>query len=288
VVIGGSYLALEFGQAYARLGAEVVILQGGDALAEREDAEVSDAIGAILADEGIEIRLGAEITRVERTAQGVRVHLPHGAVDGTHLLVATGRRPNTDDLGLDTLGVKTDRKGMIEVDERLSSSVPGIWAAGDIRGGPAFTHTAYADSKVLEDQLAGSRSGTTTGRIVPYAMFLDPELGRVGMTEDQARKAGHRVKVGRKDMSTSGKARELGQPTGFIKVVIDAETDRILGASCLCPNGSDVVQVFVALMNAGATAGTMLNSVVIHPTIGEAAKNAVVDAMSRMEMLPAR
>ncbi len=277
VMIGGSYLALEFGQAFARLGAEVVVLQNGDHLAGHEDPEVSEAIRGFLSDEGLDIRLGARIERVERTGQGVRVHTQAGPVDGTHLFVATGRRPNTDDLGLDTVGVDTTEHGTITVDQRLSSSVPGIWAAGDIRGGPAFTHTAYADFAVLQDQIAGSRTRTTE-RVVPYAMFLEPELGRVGMTEAEARKAGHKVRIGRKDMTTSGKAREVGQTAGFIKVVIDAETDLVLGAACLCHNGSEVVQSFIALMNAGATARTMIESVVIHPTIGEAAKNAVVAA----------
>lgn len=277
IVIGGSYLALEFGQAFSRLGAEVVVLQGGKALAEREDADVSGAIRDILVAEGIEIRLGVAVGRVERTAMGVRVHLADGAVEGTHLLVATGRKPNTDDLGLDTLGVETTEGGMVKADERLATNVDGVWVVGDIRGGPAFTHTAYADFKVLEDQLAGDRRKTTE-RIVPYAMFLDPELGRVGMTETEAREAGHTVRVGRKDMTTSGKAREIGQTNGFIKVVIDADTDRFLGAACLCHSGSEVVQVFIALMNAGASAQTIIDSVVIHPTIGEAAKNAVIAA----------
>ena len=173
--------------------------------------------------------------------------------------------------------METTGHGAVVVDERLSSTVPGIWAAGDIRGGPAFTHTAYADFAVLQDQIAGDRTRTTE-RVVPYAMFLDPELGRVGMTEAEARKAGHAVRIGRKDMTTSGKAREVGQTAGFIKVVIDADTDLVLGAACLCHNGSEVVQSFIALMNAGATARTMIESVVIHPTIGEAAKNAVVAA----------
>ena len=179
------------------------------------------------------------------------------------------------------MGVETSRHGVVTVDEHLPGSVPGIWAAGDIRGGPAFTHTAYADFTVLQDQLAGSRTRTTE-RVVPYATVLDPELGRVGMTEAEARRAGHRVRIGVKDMSTSGKAREVGQTAGFIKVVIDADadadTDLILGAACLCHNGAEVVHAFIALMNAGATARTMLDSVVIHPTIGEAAKNAVVSA----------
>ena len=208
-MIGGT-LALEFGQAFARLGAEVVLLQVGDRLAECQDPEVSEAIRGFLVAEGLDIRLGVRIDRVERTAQGVRVHTNAGAVDGSHLFAATGRRPNTDDLGLDTVGVETSRHGIVTADEHLSSSVPGIWAAGDMRGGPAFAHTAYADFTVLQDQLASSRTRTTE-RVVPYAVFLDPELGRVGMTEAEARRAGHRVRIGAKDMSTSGKAREIGQ-----------------------------------------------------------------------------
>lgn len=277
IVIGGSYLALEFGQAFSRLGSKVVVLQSGSALAEREDPDVSDVIAEFLEAEGLEIRLDVQIDRIEPTDGGIRVHVDGGVLEGTHLLVATGRRPNTDDLGLETLGVATDQHGMIEVDERLATTVAGVWAAGDIRGGPAFTHTAYADSKVVHDQIVGD-GRMTTERIVPYAMFLDPELGRVGMTETEARKAGHAIRIGRKDMSTSGKAKEVGQTAGFIKVVIDAETDRFLGAVCLCHNGSEVVQVFIALMNAGAGAHTIMNSVVIHPTIGEAAKKAVVAA----------
>ncbi|NPD66900.1 mercuric reductase [Lichenicola cladoniae] len=277
IVIGGSYLALEFGQAFSRLESEVVVLQSGSALAEREDPDVSYVIAKFLEAEGLEIRLDVRIDRIEPIDGGIRVHVDGVVLEGTHLLVATGRRPNTDDLGLETLGVATDQHGMIEVDERLATTVAGVWAAGDIRGGPAFTHTAYADSKVIHDQIVGD-SRMTTERIVPYAMFLDPELGRVGMTETEARKAGHAIRIGRKDMSTSGKAKEVGQTAGFIKVVIDAETDRFLGAACLCHNGSEVVQVFIALMNAGAGANTIKNSVVIHPTIGEAAKNAVVAA----------
>ena len=277
IVIGGSYLALEFGQAFGRLGAEVVILQSGETLAGREDPDVSEAIRAILAEEGLDIRLGVETRRVEPGGTGVRVHIDGAVLEGTHLLVATGRRPNTDDLGLDALGVRTTGHGMIETDQRLATNVAGVWAAGDIRGGPAFTHTAYADSKVLENQLLGD--GTMTSeRIVPYAMFLDPELGRVGLTETEARAAGHTIRVGRKDMTSSGKAREIGQTAGFIKVVIDAGTDRFLGAACLCHSGSEVVQIFTALMNAGATARTLVGSVAIHPTIAEAAKNAVIAA----------
>ena len=278
VIIGGSTLALEFAQAFGRLGAKIVILQSGRALAEREDPDISDAIAGFLRAEGIETHLGVDITRIERTGDGVRVHGDGLIVQGTHLLVATGRLPNTDDLGLDTIGIPTTKQGMIAVDHRLATNIEGVWAAGDIRGGPAFTHTAYADHQLLLDQIAGDGRRTTQGRIVPYAMFLDPELGRVGMTETEARAAGHRVRVGIKPMTTSGKARETGRTAGFIKLVIDADSDRFLGAACLCESGAEVVQIFTALMHAGVTASDSLGAIAIHPTIGEAAKNAVVDA----------
>ncbi|MCQ8241136.1 mercuric reductase [Rhizosaccharibacter radicis] len=280
LVMGGSYIGLELAQAYRRLGAEITVVQNGPRLAEREDEDVSDAIRAILEEEGIRVLCGAEVRRAERTADGVRLVLADTVLDGSDLLVAVGRKPNTDTLGLDTVGVRLDDKGLVEVDERLSTSVPGIWAAGDIRGGPAFTHTAYADHSVLMNQIAGDRTKTTQGRIVPYAMFLDPELGRVGLSEKEAREKNIDLRIGRREMKNSGKAQELGKDKGFIKVLVDGDSNRLVGAACLCERGSDVVQLFAELMNAGAPAGVMRDAIHIHPTIGEAAKNAVVDALS--------
>jgi pyruvate/2-oxoglutarate dehydrogenase complex dihydrolipoamide dehydrogenase (E3) component len=230
--------------------------------------------------EGVTVRCEAEVKGVRRTGTGVRVLLEDGEVEGSHLFLAVGRRPNTDTLGLDSVGAELDEKGNLVVDERLSSTVPGLWVAGDVRGGPAFTHTAYADHAVLLDQIAGGKRRTTTGRVVPYAMFLDPELGRVGLTERQAREAGHAVRVGRREMRDSGKAKELGKAEGFIKIVVDPERDRVLGAACLCERGSEVVQLFTTLMNADIPASAMVDTIHIHPTIAEAAKNALVDALS--------
>lgn len=279
VLLGGGYVALEMAQAYRRLGAEVVVVQSGRQLAEQEDLDVATALQEALEADGIDVRLDAHAIRVEPAADGVRVHLAHGAaVDGTHLFVATGRQPNTDDLGLDTVGVQVDGKGAVRVDAHLATTTSGIWAAGDIRGGPAFTQTAVDDFKVLESCFAGDGSRARC-RIVPYAMFTDPELGRVGLTEAEARRSGRPVAVGRRDMADSGKARELGKTRGFIKVVLDAASGEILGAAALCIGGSEVVQLFVELMNAGATAHTMTDAVHIHPTLAEAAKNATLAAL---------
>ena len=275
VFLGGGTIALETAQAWRRFGAAVTIVESGPRLAEREDEDVSTELREALEAEGVSVRCGAKAARVEAVGDGVRLHFEDGeALDATHLFIAAGRQANTDDLGLDSIGLEPGKRGEIEVDEHLRTSVPGVFAAGDIRGGGQFTHTAYDDSRVLESQLLGDGS-RTTDRVLPYAIFTEPELGRVGMTEAQAREAGHRVLVGHRLMSESGKAREIGRTRGFIKVVAEAGSRRILGAAALCDSGSEVVQLFIELMNAGATADTMLGAVHIHPTLGEAAKNAV-------------
>jgi pyruvate/2-oxoglutarate dehydrogenase complex dihydrolipoamide dehydrogenase (E3) component len=200
-------------------------------------------------------------------------------VSASAVLVATGRRPNTDDLGLETVGAKTDEKGFLRCDKRLATSVRGIWAAGDIRGGPMFTHTAWDDNRVLVSQLAGNRS-RTTDRIVPYAIYTDPQLGRVGMTEAEARRGGRRVRVGRYAMKSNGKAREIGETNGFIQVVVDARTEKILGAAVLAAEGAEIVHLYVDVMNAGGKASAIRNAVHIHPTLAEAVQSAVEAAMS--------
>jgi pyruvate/2-oxoglutarate dehydrogenase complex dihydrolipoamide dehydrogenase (E3) component len=195
-------------------------------------------------------------------------------LEATHVLVATGRRANTDDLGLETVGVKMSTRGIVEVDERLSTSVAGVWAAGDIRGGPMFTHTAWDDYRILESQIAGNGS-RTTNRVVPYAVFTDPELGRVGMTEAEARNAGRKVKVDRFEMKNNGKAIEVGETAGFIKVVIDADDDRLLGAAVLASEGAELVHIYIALMNTRAPFEAIRDAVFIHPTLAEAVQSAV-------------
>jgi pyruvate/2-oxoglutarate dehydrogenase complex dihydrolipoamide dehydrogenase (E3) component len=276
IFLGGGTISLEMAQAFRRLGSAVTIIESAPRLAAHEDPEVSQAFYNILISEDIEIHLRAEAERIQATDGKISLHLKGGAlVTGSHIFIAAGRRPNTDQLGLETVGVTCSDKGMVEVDKHLRTSTPGIWAAGDIRGGPQFTHTAYDDFGVIEAQMLGN-GGKTTDRIIGYAVFTEPELGRVGMTEAQAREAGHDISIGRYEMKNNGKAREIGYREGFIKVIAETGTNRILGAAVLAADGAETVQLYLELMNAGATTETMLNAVHIHPTFGEAAKNAIV------------
>ena len=201
-------------QAFRRLGCSVTVLQKASQLAEREDPDVADILQAALKEDGCEVRLNAEIRQLEPISSGLRVRLADEAIEGTHLFLAAGRHPNTDGLGLETVDVCPDEHGIIKVDERLRTSECGLWAAGDIRGGPAFTHTAYDDFRVLRSQFLGDGSDTRC-RIIPYAMFTDPELGRVGVNETEARRKGKRFRVGLRRMTDSGKARELGKDSRF-------------------------------------------------------------------------
>jgi pyruvate/2-oxoglutarate dehydrogenase complex dihydrolipoamide dehydrogenase (E3) component len=277
LVLGGSYIALEMAQAYQRLGSVVTVVQKAAQLAEREDQDIADELRSALERDGCRVILNAEAKRVVPQGSGVRLYLAGEELEGSHLLLATGRQPNTDELGLETVGVQLSEHGIVEVDDHLATNIANIWAVGDIRGGPAFTHTAYDDFRVLTSQLIGDAKDTRC-RIVPYAMFTTPELGRVGLSEAEARKSGRQFKVGKRLMVESGKARELGKTDGFIKVIVDAETDQILGATALCEQGSEIVQLFVELMNSGATTETVRGAVHIHPTLSEAAKNAILTA----------
>ena len=274
VMIGGGYIGLEMAQFYRRLGSHVVVIEGGAQIAGHEDADVAAALKQLLEAEGIEFRLNTRITRIEQANGRISVCLESGAIEATHLFVATGRRPNTDALGLDTIGVKMSTHGFIEVDSRLATNIAGVWAAGDIRGGPMFTHTAWDDYRILQSQLLGDGSRTTE-RIVPYAVFTDPELGRVGMTERAARESGRRIKTVRFDMARSGKAVEIGETAGFIKIVADAETDRLIGAAVLASEGAELVHIYIDLMNAGAPYQVIRDAVHIHPTLAEAVQSAV-------------
>ena len=221
----------------------------------------------------------ADVRWVEAAGAGVRVHLPKETLEGTNLFLAVGRQPNTDNVGLNSVGVETDRAGYITVDDRLQTTTKSIWAAGDIRGGPAFTHAAYEDYRVLKSQLIDD-GDEERRRTVPYALFTSPELGRIGLSEAEARKAGKRIKVGKRQMTESGKAREIGKTDGFIKVVIDAETETILGATALCAQGSEVVQLFVELIHSGAKVPDIRRTIHIHPTLAEAVKNAILSALN--------
>ena len=277
-VIGGSYIGLEMAQFYNRMGSRVTVVVGrSDHVAPREDDDVTEALQAIMQEEGVEFVFCERAESVAANDGGLTLTLDGGdptELNVSQLFVATGRLPNTDDLGLENVGLETS-KGIIEVDERLATSIEGIWAAGDIRGGPMFTHTSWDDHRVLLSQMAGDGSHTTE-RVVPYAIFTDPELGRVGLTEREAREAGYEVEIMTFDMRREkGKALEIGENKGLIKVVADASDRRILGAAVLTAEGAELAHVYVDLMNAGATLDVLRNAVHIHPTLAEDIQSAV-------------
>ena len=276
IVIGGSYVGLEFAQVFRRLGAQVTVVERGKHLIAREDPEVSLQVREILEAEGIRIRCGAECIQLHPHADGAAVGVngpgcPGGAeqIAGTHVLLAVGRRPNTDDLGLDKAGVATDARGYIDVDNQLRTSVDGIWALGDCNGRGAFTHTAYNDFEVMAANLLDGAQRSVGDRIPVYALFTDPPLGRVGMTEAQARQAGHRVRIGKRPMTRVARAVEKGEAQGSMRVVVDADTDKILGAAILGPGGDEAVHMVLAAMAGGMTATQMTQTMAIHPTVSE-------------------
>ncbi len=277
-MIGGGYIGLEMAQFYRRMGAEVSVIEHGAQVASHEDPEVAAALQRVLEAEGVRFRLNTSAKRFRKTANGVSVLLDSGGnteeLFASDVFVALGRKPNTDDLGLENIGLQPADKGILSTDQRLCTDVPGVWAVGDIRGGPMFTHTAWDDYRIVASQLVGDGS-RTTDRVVPYAVFTDPSLGRVGMTEAQARKAGKQVKVARFDMKGNGKAREVGESEGFIKVIVDAQSEQILGAAVLASEGAEVVHIYIALMNAHAPYTVLRDAVQIHPTLSEAAQSVL-------------
>ena len=269
VVIGGSYIGLEFAQMYRRFGAEVSVIEHGPKLASREDEDISDAIADILRSEGIDIHTGASDIAFAKSGDGVTVTAGAAKIDASHVLIATGRKPNTDDLGLDAAGVVTDQRGFINVDDRLATNVEGIFALGDCNGHGAFTHTSYNDFEIAAANLLDGGDRKLSSRIPAYALYIDPPLGRVGMTEKQARASGRKIMVSTRPMSRVGRANERGETKGFMKVIADAETKEILGAAILGIEGDEAIHGFIDAMNAGTTYPTLQWSVPIHPTVSE-------------------
>lgn len=273
VVIGGSYVGLEFAQVFRRLGAEVTVVERGERLIAREDAEVSQQVREILEAEGIAIRAHANCITVATHAEGVEVGVDcasgEPSVIGSHVLVAVGRRPNTDDLGLEHAGIEVDAHGFIVVDDQLRTGVDGIWALGDCNGRGAFTHTAYNDFEVVAANVLDGEQRSVADRIPVYALFTDPPLGRVGMTEAQARAAGHRVRIGKRPMTRVARAVEKGEAQGSMRVVVDADTERVLGAAILGPGGDEAVHAILSTMAAQAPYHQLARTMAIHPTVAE-------------------
>ena len=273
VVVGGSYIGLEFAQMYRRFGARVTLVEKGARLIAREDDDVSDAILRLLESEGIAVRLEAECIRFaprgDRIGVGVECTAGEPEVAASHVLLAVGRRPNTDDLRLDRAGVAVDERGYIRVDDTLQTSVPGIWALGDCNGRGAFTHTSYNDFEIVAANLLDDDRRRVSDRIAAYALYIDPPLGRVGMTEREARAAHASLRVGRRPMTRVGRAVEKGETTGFMKVIVDAATERIVGASILGVGGDEAIHCILDVMSAKAPYTTLQRTMHIHPTVSE-------------------
>jgi pyruvate/2-oxoglutarate dehydrogenase complex dihydrolipoamide dehydrogenase (E3) component len=273
VIVGGGYIGLEFAQIFRRFGAAVTVIEKGPRLIGREDEDVSTAVQAILEAEGIAVRCGAECISFEPRGEAIAVGVDCASgepdVVGSQVLMAIGRRPNTDDLGLGNAGVATDGRGYITVDGQLCTSVPHIWALGDCNGRGAFTHTAYNDFEIVAANLLDGDNRRVSDRIPGYALYIDPPLGRVGLSEAEARAKGHRVRIGQRPMTGVARAIEKGETQGFMKIVVNAETDAILGAAILGVGGDEAIHGVLDMMNARVPATTLQHAVPIHPTVSE-------------------
>jgi len=273
LILGGGYIGLEFGQMFRRFGSRVTVLHTGQQIVPREDPEIAAELQKALEAEGIQFLLNTRTTSVENKNSAITLSFesPAGAtrVTGSHLLIATGRGPNTDSLALDKAGIETDKHGFIKVNGRLETNVPGVWALGDCKGGPAFTHISYNDFQIVYGNLIEGKNLTIENRLVPYCVFTDPQLGGVGLTEAEARAKGFKLKIGRCPMTYVARAIERGETAGLMKLVVDASNDRILGASILASEGGELVQILGTLMLANQPYTLLKGAIYIHPTLAE-------------------
>jgi len=271
VIVGGSYIALEFAQMYRRFGAPVTVVEKGPRLASREDEDVSVTVREILEAEGIDVVVDADDIRITKSDSGFELTPRAGAapIAGSHLLMAVGRRPNTDDLGLEAAGVQTDARGYIVVDDKLKTNVDHIWAMGDCNGKGAFTHTSYNDFEIVAANLLDNDPRRVSDRITTYALYIDPPLGRAGMTVREVRASGRKALVGKRPMTRVGRAVEKGETQGFMKVVVDADTGEILGAAILGVGGDEAIHAILDVMSAKAPYTTLSRTMHIHPTVSE-------------------
>jgi pyruvate/2-oxoglutarate dehydrogenase complex dihydrolipoamide dehydrogenase (E3) component len=278
LVLGGGYIGLEFGQMFRRFGSQVTIVQRSGQLVGREDSDVAEEVVNILREDGVEVLLNTNALRIEQ-ATGGEIHLAVRTPDeertltGSHVLVATGRVPNTDRLNLAAAGVDTDERGFVLVNGRLETNVPGIYALGDVKGGPAFTHISYDDFRVIRDNLLDGGDATITDRLVPYVVFIDPQLGRVGLSETQARAQGRNIRVAKMPMAWVARALEVDETRGFMKAVVDADTGQILGAAILGIEGGEVMSTLQMAMMGGVSYETIRDAVFSHPTLAESLNN---------------
>ncbi|MCW5982298.1 MAG: mercuric reductase [Bryobacteraceae bacterium] len=277
VVIGGGYIGVEFAQMFRRFGSAVTLVHTHERLLAREDQDVAEEVAKILGEDGIRLHLGSRPRKVEAQDGGILLEVdgPRGTerVEGTHLLAAAGRTPNTDGLGLERAGVTMDKRGFIPVNERLETNVAGIWAIGDVNGGPAFTHISYDDFRILRANLLEGGKATTTGRLVPYTVFMDPQLGRVGMSETEAARGGRQVRVAKMPMSRVARALEMDEPRGLMKAVVDAESSQILGVAVLGVEGGEIMSALQVAMMAKLPYQQLRDGIFAHPTLAESLNN---------------
>jgi pyruvate/2-oxoglutarate dehydrogenase complex dihydrolipoamide dehydrogenase (E3) component len=278
LVLGGGYVGLEFGQMFRRFGSRVSIVHRGDRLLRGEDSDVADEIAALLRQDGIDILLNATAERVSKT--GSQIVLTARAktgeireLQGTHLLIATGRVPNVEALNLGAAGIATDKCGFIKVNSKLETSAPGVYALGDINGGPAFTHISYDDFRILRTNLVDKGSTTTDGRLLPYTIYIDPQLGRIGITEAQAREQNKNIRIAKMPMSSVARALEVDESRGFMKAIVDADTDQILGAAVLGIEGGEIMSMLQLAMMGKIRFTTLRDAVFAHPTLAESLNN---------------
>jgi pyruvate/2-oxoglutarate dehydrogenase complex dihydrolipoamide dehydrogenase (E3) component len=278
LVLGGGYIGLEFGQMFRRFGSAVTVVQRSKQLLAREDKDVAEEVAKILREDGITVLLETQAVRVAKDGGGgirLTVNGPAGeqTLSGSHLLVAAGRVPNTEALNLSAAGVTTDTRGNIPVNDRLETNVPGIYALGDVKGGPAFTHISYDDFRIIKANLLHGGHATTNGRLVPYTVYIDPQLGRVGMTEAEARAQGRRIRIAKMPMSYVARALEMDEPRGFMKAVVDAATGEILGCAVLGVEGGELMSMLSIAMMGRVPYTTLHDAIFAHPTLAEAFNN---------------
>jgi pyruvate/2-oxoglutarate dehydrogenase complex dihydrolipoamide dehydrogenase (E3) component len=277
VVLGGGYVGLEFGQLFRRLGSRVTIVQSAMQLLMREDADVAAEVLAILKQDGIEVLLNAKAERFGRAGGQIELTVQCGremrTLEGSHVLCAIGRMPNTDSLNVRAAGIATDEHGFIKVNGKLETTVEGVYALGDIKGGPAFTHISYDDFRILRTNLIEKGSATTENRMVPYTLYIDPQLGRVGLTEAEARARAKKVRVAKMPMSSVARALEVDETRGFMKAIVDGESERILGAAVLGIEGGEIMSMMQLAMMGGLKFTALREAVFAHPTLAEGLNN---------------
>jgi dihydrolipoamide dehydrogenase len=272
IILGGGYVGVEFGQMFRRLSSEVTIVERASQLMHREDSDMADEIAGILREDGITIRLNTSVSGLKKVAGQIMVAVQGDSeqtITGSHVLVALGRHPNTTVLDLETAGIETDDKGHIKTDDRLRTNVEGIYALGDVKGGPAFTHISYDDYRVLADNLLNNRNRTINDRLVPYCVYIDPELGRVGLTENQAREQKYNIRVAKMPMSYAARAIEMGETRGLMKAVVNADTDQILGCAILGVHGGEIMSAISIAMMSDLPYTALRDGIFAHPTLME-------------------